>query len=182
MNPVLQCACFSSVPISISAAADRPPLRLTSSDTAFEQLKNLLLAQRRRGKGGKLAVLSNLDIFVLGALAKLFATSLSYPLVLLKSRLVRVDLALTPSVQIVADLISALQQSASHAYPSLSAALVHIIRTEGPAGLYRGISTKLLQSVLTASFLFLGQAKVVEIVKKVSTGRPLAPLACVCTD
>ncbi|KAL7411375.1 peroxisomal membrane protein [Mrakia frigida] len=113
--------------------------------TAFEQLKNLLLAQRRKGKGGALAVLSDLDIFVLGALAKLFATSLSYPLVLLKSRL----------------------QSGSHAYPSLSAALLHILRKDGPGGLYKGITTKLLQSVLTASFLFLGHAKVLEVVRKI---------------
>jgi hypothetical protein len=36
-------------------------------------------------------------------------------------------------------------------------------------GLYAGIGTKLLQSVLTASFLFVAQRRIFEFVKKVST-------------
>lgn len=35
-------------------------------------------------------------------------------------------------------------------------------------GLYAGIGTKLLQSVLTASFLFVAQRRVFELVKRVS--------------
>jgi hypothetical protein len=49
---------------------------------------------------GKIGVVSDFEVFILGALAKLFATSLSYPLVLLKSRLVRallLPLPLLPS-------------------------------------------------------------------------------------
>ncbi|CDZ96959.1 Predicted mitochondrial carrier protein [Phaffia rhodozyma] len=110
--------------------------------TAFEQLQNLLLAARRK-RGMPVKKLSDIDIFVLGALAKLFATSLSYPLVLLKSRL----------------------QSNSHAYPSILSALLQILGKEGVQGLYRGMQAKLLQSVLTASLLFAGQRKVYDTVK-----------------
>lgn len=72
------------------------------------------------------------------------ATSLSYPLVLLKSRL----------------------QSASHHYPSITSALIDIVRKEGLGGLYRGIGGKLLQSVLTASLLFLGHERVLMGLRK----------------
>lgn len=58
------------------------------------------------------------------------------------------------------------QQSASHAYPSIPAALKHIVRSEGVSGLYAGLQAKLLQSVLTAALLFAGQQRVYEAVKR----------------
>lgn len=139
--------------------------------TAFEQLKKVLLAARRR-RGGALT-LSNVDIFLLGALAKLFATSLSYPLVLLKSRLVSFSTPFSScrcqSLDTDTLVFSSCwwsQQSASHSYPSIPAALKDIVAKEGVAGLYSGIEAKLLQSVLSAALLFAGQQKVYEVCKR----------------
>ena len=43
-----------------------------------------------------------------------------------------------------------------------------VIREEGIAGLYKGIASKLIQSVLTAAILFAGQRRIYELTKAVS--------------
>ena len=40
-----------------------------------------------------------------------------------------------------------------------------IVREEGPAGLYKGLSSKLLQSVLTAAILFLAKERLVDVAR-----------------
>ncbi|KAJ2372766.1 hypothetical protein IW150_003955 [Coemansia sp. RSA 2607] len=99
--------------------------------TAFEQLKN---------KVEKVRKLGSLDFFVLGAISKLCATSVTYPYILIKSRM-------------------QLKQSKNEneRYSSLMDGLRKVIASEGIAGLYKGIESKLLQSVLTASFLFMSK-------------------------
>ncbi|KAJ1726770.1 hypothetical protein LPJ61_004973 [Coemansia biformis] len=99
--------------------------------TAFEQLKNRVERFRKLG---------SLDFFVLGAISKLCATSITYPYILVKSRM-------------------QLKQSKneSERYASLADGLRKVIAQEGIAGLYKGIESKLLQSVLTASFLFMSK-------------------------
>ncbi|KAI8321571.1 mitochondrial carrier [Martensiomyces pterosporus] len=99
--------------------------------TVFEQLKN---------KVERLRKLGSLDFFVLGALSKLAATSVTYPYILVKSRM-------------------QLKQSKNEneRYSSLMDGLRKVIAQEGVAGLYKGIESKLLQSVLTASFLFMSK-------------------------
>ncbi|KAJ2029335.1 hypothetical protein IW146_009234 [Coemansia sp. RSA 922] len=99
--------------------------------TAFEQLKNKVERFRKLG---------SLDFFVLGAISKLAATSITYPYILLKSRM-------------------QLKQSKNEGerYDSLVDGLRKVIAQEGIAGLYKGIESKLLQSVLTASFLFMSK-------------------------
>ncbi|KAN0060900.1 hypothetical protein ACQY0O_006634 [Thecaphora frezii] len=112
--------------------------------TAFEQLKNWViksrLARAGRGSGGPVA-LTDWDFFWLGALSKLIATSITYPQIVLKSR----------------------QQSGGNSAgksANVWQAMVDIVQHEGPAGLYRGISSKLLQSVLTAAILFASKERV----------------------
>ncbi|BFZ61066.1 hypothetical protein YB2330_002124 [Saitoella coloradoensis] len=96
--------------------------------TIFEQLKNTVAKKRALGQW---------DFFWLGALSKLIATGTTYPYLTIKSRM-------------------QLRQSndAAQRY-TLVGGLQKIIREEGIAGLYRGIGAKLLQSVLTAGFLFM---------------------------
>jgi len=121
--------------------------------TAFEQLKNFLVQRRtarlRAGGGAAaaVAVLSDLDFFLLGALSKLVATSLTYPYIVVKSRL---------------------QAGSAHAlkYKSSLDGLLTIIKEEGVEGLYKGIGSKVTQSVLTAAILFAGQRRIFEITKK----------------
>lgn len=63
-----------------------------------------------------------------------------------------------------------MQAGSAHAkqYTSSLDGLLTIIRHEGVAGLYKGIESKLVQSVLTAAILFLGQKRIYEMLKKVS--------------
>ncbi|KAJ2393474.1 hypothetical protein GGI23_005034 [Coemansia sp. RSA 2559] len=99
--------------------------------TAFEQLKNKVERVRNMG---------SLDFFVLGAISKLCATSVTYPYILIKSRM-------------------QLKQSKNEneRYSSLMDGLRKVIANEGIAGLYKGIESKIIQSVLTASFLFMSK-------------------------
>ncbi|GBE80075.1 mitochondrial carrier [Sparassis latifolia] len=127
--------------------------------TIFEQLKNLLVKRRTaklRAAGGAaaaIAVLTDWDYFILGALSKLVATSSTYPYIVMKSRL---------------------QAGQAHAlkYKSSLDGILTIIKDEGIEGLYKGIGSKLVQSVLTAAILFMGQRRIYEITKKAVT--PLA--------
>lgn len=53
-------------------------------------------------------------------------------------------------------------------YKSSLDGLLTIVREEGIEGLYKGISTKLTQSVLNAALLFVSQRRIYEMTKEVS--------------
>ena len=58
---------------------------------------------------------------------------------------------------------------AGHAkYKSVLDGILSIIKNEGIGGVYKGLGNKLIQSVLTAAILFVGQKKVYEVTKKVN--------------
>ncbi|KAF9462619.1 mitochondrial carrier domain-containing protein [Collybia nuda] len=120
--------------------------------TVFEQLKNFLIARRTNklraaGAATALVVLSDWDFFFLGALSKLIATSSTYPYIVMKSRL-------------QAGQASALK------YRSSLHGLLTILKEEGVDGLYKGVGSKLTQSVLTAAILFAGQRRIYEMSKR----------------
>ncbi|SMQ47431.1 unnamed protein product [Zymoseptoria tritici ST99CH_3D7] len=93
--------------------------------TIFEQLKQAV--EKRRKVGAT-------DVFLIGALGKLAATSITYPYITVKSR----------------------AHVAAKDGPKLgmTATLKKIYREEGVGGLYGGIGPKVTQSVITAAFLF----------------------------
>ena len=93
--------------------------------TIFEQLKNTL-SQRRR--------VTPRDSFILGAIGKLLATSITYPYITVKSRM---HVASKEGPQ------DGMMQSFNR-----------VIKDEGWGGLYKGIAPKVTQSVITAAFLF----------------------------
>lgn len=64
---------------------------------------------------------------------------------------------------------SRLQAGHAHAlgYKSSLDGLRTILDGEGIGGLYKGIGSKLVQSVLTAAILFAGQRRIYEATKKV---------------
>ena len=64
---------------------------------------------------------------------------------------------------------SRLQAGQAHAqrYKSSLDGLLTIIKEEGVEGLYKGVGSKLVQSVLTAAILFAGQKRIYEMIKKV---------------
>ncbi|KIJ56781.1 hypothetical protein M422DRAFT_22927 [Sphaerobolus stellatus SS14] len=118
--------------------------------TVFEQLKNLVIRSRTaklRAAGSKTAIaaLTDLDFFWLGAISKLVATSVTYPYIVIKSRLQA-------------------NSAQSRNYTSSLDGLRKILKEEGLPGLYRGIGSKLVQSVLTAAILFAGQRRIYELV------------------
>jgi len=93
--------------------------------TIFEQLKQMLEKRRK---------VTATDSFLLGALGKLAATSITYPYITVKSR--------------------AHVASGEGSREGMTASLRRIVKEEGVGGLYGGISAKVTQSVLTAAFLF----------------------------
>jgi len=120
--------------------------------TVFEQLKNILVARRTarlRATGGTakaIAVLSDMDYLWLGAISKLVATSATYPYIVIKSRLQSgQDIALR--------------------YKSSWDGISSVIKHEGVTGLYKGIGSKLTQSVITAAILFAGQKRIYELTR-----------------
>ncbi|KAJ3169951.1 hypothetical protein HDU88_000593 [Geranomyces variabilis] len=98
--------------------------------TVFERLKGWLQNRKNTALGG-------LDFFILGAISKLAATSITYPYIVVKSRM-------------------QLKQSGDEntRYKSVLDGLRKIINTEGVRGLYKGIEAKLVQSVLASAATF----------------------------
>ncbi|CAO3675929.1 unnamed protein product [Rhizopus stolonifer] len=97
--------------------------------TVFEQAKNKLSKVKRLG---------NLDFFLLGAFSKLCATAITYPYIVIKSRM-------------------QVSQQGDEKYQSILDGFKKIVASEGVPGLYKGISSKIVQSVLSAAFLFLAK-------------------------
>jgi adenine nucleotide transporter 17 len=58
--------------------------------------------------------------------------------------------------------------AAAERYRSALHGLRMIIAEEGIGGIYKGVSSKLLQSVLTAAILFASQRRIYELTKKVT--------------
>lgn len=58
-------------------------------------------------------------------------------------------------------------QAGSNEYKSSLHGLLAILRQEGFFGLYKGITSKIIQSVLTAAILFASQRRIFELTKKV---------------
>lgn len=115
--------------------------------TVFEQLKNALV-RRRRMAGRVNRLLTDLDFFLLGAISKLVATGVTYPYIVVKSRLQA-------------------GHTAAARYRSALHGLRTIIAEEGISGIYKGAGPKLLQSVLTAAILFASQRRIYELTKAV---------------
>ncbi|RKP29051.1 mitochondrial carrier [Metschnikowia bicuspidata] len=99
--------------------------------TIFEQLRNAIVASNGA------AAFRSTSAFLIGALGKLVATTLTYPYITLKAR-----------------MHVKKKESAGHEDLSIWQEIRTIVREEGLEGLYRGLSVKLFQSIMTAAFLF----------------------------
>lgn len=123
--------------------------------TAFEQLKTWVLASRAaRGR----AFLRDWDYFWLGALSKLISTSITYPQIVIKAR-----------QQAISNDADRPQKA------NVWTAMTEVVHEEGFGGLYRGISSKLLQSILTAAILFASKERIYQITKTVRRPTHTAP-------
>ncbi|KAI4384525.1 hypothetical protein MLD38_002667 [Melastoma candidum] len=115
-------------------------------------LKKLKYRYSVAGKSGVTAV----EVFFLGALAKLGATVVTYPLLVLKSRL---------------QVKQASAGDSRHHYKGTSDAVLKMVRYEGMSGFYKGMSAKLFQSVLAAALLFATKEELVRVVRLFIDGK-----------
>ncbi|KAL8143437.1 hypothetical protein V2J09_016469 [Rumex salicifolius] len=107
----------------------------------FFKEKHATIKQRQK-------IVTALEVFVLGAVAKFGATVTTYPLLVVKSRLqAKQDIGGTSSSR----------------YSGTIDAIVKMIRYEGLFGFYRGMSTKIVQSVFAASVLFMVKEELVKV-------------------
>ena len=126
--------------------------------TIFEQLRDWL--ERRRKAKGMEAGLNAWHVFLLGAIGKLAATSITYPYITVKSRM----------------HVAKKGDGGTEGKEGMGASLRRVVREEGWSGLYKGqssffssvavkngriltripagIGPKVTQSVITAAFLF----------------------------
>lgn len=112
----------------------------------YEKSMSYLKEKRAANKQG-LKQATALEVFFLGALAKLGATVVTYPLLVVKSRL-----------QAKQDIGS----NVSMRYSGTLDAIIKMLRYEGFFGFYKGMSTKIVQSVFAASVLFMVKEELVK--------------------
>ncbi|XP_076442221.1 peroxisomal membrane protein PMP34-like isoform X2 [Babylonia areolata] len=88
--------------------------------------------------------LSGLVYFVIGAIAKAIATTATYPLQLIQSRL-RAGYSKAETTQ------------------SLMQNILYLVRQKGVGALYKGMEAKLVQTVLTAALMFVAYEKIAAV-------------------
>lgn len=128
-----------------------PSIQFMLYETFLKKLK----AKRALSPNGTDGI-SALEFFLLGALAKLGATVATYPLLVVKSRL------------------QVKQEKAGdnrHHYSSTLDAIGKMIQFEGLSVFYKGMSTKIVQSVLAAAVLFMVKEELVKGARLLVTGR-----------
>ena len=94
------------------------------------------------------------EVFLLSAFAKAGATILTYPLLTVKTR-----------------MMSARKTDAEMQYTSVADAIIQIARREGLGGYYKGIRTKIVQSVFAAALLFMCKEKITDFTRDLLLGR-----------
>ncbi|CAH9091226.1 unnamed protein product [Cuscuta epithymum] len=117
-------------------------------------LKNL---RKRRVSRNTVSDVTALEIFLLGALAKLGATVVTYPVLVVKSRL---------------QAKQTLGSDKRHQYKGTSDAIMKMMTHEGFYGFYKGMGTKIVQSVLAAAVLFMVKEELVRGARRLLTGVP----------
>jgi len=102
--------------------------------------------------------LSPVEAFVVGAVAKTIATVATYP-VQLAQTVLRLQEKRSPAgtMEEIRDDV------ANDGDKDTLRCLVRIYQEGGVAGIYQGMNAKLLQTVLTASFMFIGYEKILQI-------------------
>ncbi|XP_024526282.1 peroxisomal nicotinamide adenine dinucleotide carrier isoform X1 [Selaginella moellendorffii] len=93
----------------------------------------------------------NCQIFVIGSIGKLGATIATYPLLVVKSRL---------------QAKQAIGRDKSTQYTGTLDAIFKMIRYEGLTGFYKGMSTKIVQSVAAAALLLMIKEELVKVARK----------------
>lgn len=129
-----------------------PSIQFMIYETSLKRLK----AKRAANKQGSKDV-SALEVFLLGAVAKLGATLATYPLLVVKSRLqAKQDIGGNISLR----------------YSGTLDAIIKMIKYEGFSSFYKGMSTKIVQSVFAASVLFMIKEELVKAISVLVNKHP----------
>ncbi|XP_058085129.1 peroxisomal nicotinamide adenine dinucleotide carrier-like isoform X2 [Magnolia sinica] len=121
-----------------------PSIQFMIYESSLKHLKAKRAANKRELKN-----VNALEVFLLGALAKLGATVSTYPLLVVKSRLqAKQEIGLNSALR----------------YTGTLDAIIKMVRYEGLHGFYRGMSTKIVQSVFAASVLFMVKEELVKAI------------------
>ncbi|KAJ7541893.1 hypothetical protein O6H91_10G081200 [Diphasiastrum complanatum] len=125
----------------------------------YETLLKHMTRKRKLNKHG-LKNVSAFEVFLLGAFAKLGATVATYPLLVVKSRLqAKQDTSVDNSLH----------------YTGTLDAIAKMVKYEGLRGFYRGMSTKIVQSVLAAAVLFMIKEELVKLARTIFSKDVKAP-------
>jgi len=131
----------------------------------YESLLKRLTAKCTANEQG-LKHVSAIQVFLLGAIAKLGATVLTYPLLVVKSRLqAKQTIGLDNSLY----------------YLGTVDAVMKILHYEGVAGFYKGMGTKIVQSVVAAAVLFMIKEELVKAARAILAKGVKLPKAAVTT-
>ncbi|VAH88396.1 unnamed protein product [Triticum turgidum subsp. durum] len=121
-----------------------PSIQFMIYETLSKHLKS-----KRSGKRFPKKNITAMEVFLIGAMAKLGATLVTYPLLVVKSRL---------------QAKQEIGRNAASRYTGTLDAILKMIRYEGLHGFYKGMGTKIVQSVLAASVLFMVKEELVKFV------------------
>ncbi|XP_051142363.1 peroxisomal nicotinamide adenine dinucleotide carrier-like [Andrographis paniculata] len=124
----------------------------------YESLLKRLRARRAAGRKGSINITA-MEIFLVGAMAKLGATVCTYPLLVVKSRL---------------QAKQEIGGNVSLRYSGTLDAILKMIRYEGIGCFYKGMRTKIVQSVFAASVLFMVKEELVKAYDAIFIKRPTA--------
>lgn len=131
-----------------------PAIQFMLYEAMLKKLKKNRASNMKGAEG-----LTALEIFLFGAVAKLGATVATYPLLVVKSRL---------------QAKQGLHIDKRHHYGGTWDAITKMIRYEGLFQFYKGMGTKIVQSVFAAAILFMIKEELVKMARSLLT-RDLAP-------
>uniref|UniRef100_A0A7S0SNU7 ADP,ATP carrier protein n=1 Tax=Mantoniella antarctica TaxID=81844 RepID=A0A7S0SNU7_9CHLO len=126
-----------------------PALQYMFYEGLADRLKARHLASRQKNNAATAVVLTAAEVFLAGALAKLGATVITYPILLVKSRLQAMGKSTDQSMR----------------YAGTLDALRRIVKDEGVGAFYRGMGTKVTQTVFAAALMFAAKEEIAKAVK-----------------
>jgi len=127
-----------------------PAMQFMLYETLLKKLKKRR-ASNLKGADG----LTALEIFLLGAVAKLGATVVTYPLLVVKARL---------------QVKQRIDDDKRHRYKGTFDAFTKMVQYEGLKGMYKGMGTKIVQSVFASALLFMIKEELVKGARLLVTG------------
>lgn len=127
-----------------------PAIQFMLYEALLKKLKTRRASNLKGAQG-----LTALEIFLLGAVAKLGATLVTYPLLVVKARL--------QAKQMIGD-------DKKHRYKGTFDAITKMMHYEGLSGMYKGMGTKIVQSVFASALLFMIKEELVKGARLLVTG------------